>query len=132
MKKIPKWKRISQIVAAVLYIVALVALVQCAMHGVGALVVILLGVWSNVFLGVFCGVTASIAIEEEHEFGEKMKALLIAEKLSGVGAPCQFYEYVDEVSEFCDKDRKDSTCDPKECWAKVIKSIGEKKDKHQN
>jgi len=125
MKQTPKWKRILQIVAVVLYIVALVALGQCAMHGVGALAVILLGAWSNVFLAVFGGVTASIAIEEEHEYGEKMKALLIAERLSKVGAPCEFYEYVDEVAEFCDKDHKCSKCAPDECWAKILKNIAE-------
>lgn len=38
--------------------------------------------------------------------------LKIAERLSAVGAPCQFYEYVDEVAQFCDKDHKNSTCAP--------------------
>lgn len=51
--------------------------------------------------------------------------LIIAEKLSGVGAPCQFYEFVDEVAEFCDKDNKNRMCNPKECWAKVLKNIAE-------
>lgn len=51
--------------------------------------------------------------------------LIIAEKLSGVGAPCQFYEFVDEVAEFCDKDHKDRTCNPDECWAHVLKNIAE-------
>lgn len=51
--------------------------------------------------------------------------LKIAERLSEVGAPCQFYEYVDEVAEFCDKDHKNRTCNPNECWAKVLKNIAE-------
>lgn len=51
--------------------------------------------------------------------------LKIAERLSAVGAPCQFYEYVDEVAEFCDKDHKNRMCNPKECWAKVLKNIAE-------
>ena len=52
--------------------------------------------------------------------------LIIAEKLSVVGAPCQFYEFVDEVAEFCDKDHKDKTCNPDECWTMVLKNIAEK------
>ena len=51
--------------------------------------------------------------------------LKIAERLSAVGAPCQFYEYVDEVVEFCDKDNKNRMCNPKECWVKVLKNIAE-------
>lgn len=52
--------------------------------------------------------------------------LKIAERLSAVGAPCQFYEYVDEVAEFCDKNHKDRTCNPDECWTTVLKNIAEK------
>ena len=51
--------------------------------------------------------------------------LKIAEKLSGVGAPGQFYEFVDEVAQFCDKDHKNSSCNPDECWTHVLKNIAE-------
>lgn len=51
--------------------------------------------------------------------------LKIAERLSAVGAPCQFYEFVDEVAQFCNKDPKNRTCNPNECWAKVLKNIAE-------
>lgn len=141
MKQTPKWKKILQMVAAALYIVALVALVQCAMHGIGALAVILLALGSNVCLAVFGGVTASIALEEERYYYEMQNACLAlllsdrnfnrienelrkAEQLRKVGAPCQFYEYVDAVAELCDKEH-DGTCNPDECWVKVKKYIAE-------
>lgn len=148
MKQIPKWKKALRIISAVLYIIAFAAATFCALRGVGAIVVILLMLGANAFLAVFCGVTANIANEEEYYYYETELArielvlkdseqlrleneLRKAEQLRKGGAPCQVYEYVDEVAEFCDKEH-DSTCNPDECWVKVKKYIAERDGNDEN
>lgn len=70
MKQIPKWKKALRIISALLYIIAFAAATFCALRGVGAMAVILLMFGANAFLAVFCGVTASIALEEERFYYE--------------------------------------------------------------
>ena len=123
MKQIPKWKIALRIISAVLYIIAFAAVTFCALRGVGAMAVILLMLGANAFLAVFCGVTASIALEEEREYGDRVNALLKIERLRKIGAPCEFYEFVDQVAKVCDKDHKCSACAPDECWDAVLNEI---------
>lgn len=148
MKQIPKWKIALRIISALLYIIAFATATFCALRGVGATAVILLMLGANAFLAVFCGVTANIAIEEERYYYEMQNARLAmllndrqcirienelrkAEQLRKSSAPCEFYEYIDAVAEFCDKEH-DSTCNPDECWVKVKKYIAERDGNDEN
>lgn len=63
--------------------------------------------------------------EGDHEYEIRESDLLIAERLSKFGAPCQYQEYVPQVETFCDKDHKNGACNPVECWAHVLKNIAE-------
>lgn len=149
MKQIPKWKIALRIISALLYVIAFATATFCALRSVGAMAVILLMLGANAFLAVFCGVTASIALEEERYYYEMQNARLAmllndrqlvrienelrkAEQLRKGSAPCEFYEYVDEVAEFCDKDHKDDECNPDECWVKVKKYIAERDGNDEN
>lgn len=70
MKQIPKWKIALRIISALLYVIAFATATFCALRGFGAMAVILLMHGANAFLVVFCGVTASIALEEERYYYE--------------------------------------------------------------